>query len=301
MSESLLARVKSDAWARSVAFTWFKCLAVLGVICVVYETISPTYTITDFFLIRHDLPIGLSCLVLVALVALPAMRLPQAASDRLGAFVDRFGLWVVLAVALLVAAGALAGWWLVYQAYPLSMDEFWAVFDARVFGRGMALAPVAPQWRSFAPALEPMWRLDLPGNAAWASTYLPMNAALRALFGLLGSQALSGPFWAGLSIILTYALARDFWPDRRDVAFVAAILLATSSQVVVIAMSPYAMSAHLALNMGWLWLFRRPWSLSPPPASISIFSTRCSPRLSCCSCGGAGNGAWRPSTPPPMR
>jgi hypothetical protein len=137
------------------------------------------------------------------------------------------------------------------------MDEFWAVFDARIFRHGELMAPVAPEWRPYAHALAPYWRLETPGDRFWASTYLPMNAALRALFDLLGSQALAGPFWAALSILFTYDLARRFWPKRPDAAVVAALLLATSAQLIVTAMSPYAMSAHLALNLAWLSLFLR--------------------------------------------
>jgi hypothetical protein len=137
------------------------------------------------------------------------------------------------------------------------MDEVWAVFDAHVFEHGRALAPAPAEWRSFLPAMAPRWRIHVPGNAAWASTYLPMNAVLRAAFGRLGSQALAGPFWAALSILLVHSLARQFWPERRDAAVVAVLLLATSSQLIVTAMTPYAMSAHLALNLLWLWLFLR--------------------------------------------
>ena len=38
---------------------------------------------------------------------------------------------------------------------------------------------------------------------------------------------------------------------------VAAVLLATSSQFLLTAMTPYSMTAHLALNLAWLWLFLR--------------------------------------------
>jgi len=38
---------------------------------------------------------------------------------------------------------------------------------------------------------------------------------------------------------------------------VAVVLLATSTQAIMAAMTPYAMAAHLALNLAWLWLFTR--------------------------------------------
>ncbi len=261
-----------DGWARSVALTWLKALGVLGLICAVYIVTRHGYSISDVFLLRQDLPVAFSCAALIAVVALSSLRLPAPALAFLDRLVERQGLAIVLAAALLVAGGAFAGWWLVYQTYPLSLDEFWAAFDARIFGSGRFLAPVAAQWRAYVPALEPMWRLEIPGAQAWASTYLPVNAAFRGLFGLIGSQALSGPFWAAMSILLVYVLARQFWPARRDAAFVAGILLATSSQLIVTAMSPYAMSAHLALNLAWLWLFLRKGPLAMCAALVVAFA-----------------------------
>jgi hypothetical protein len=255
-----------------VAFTWLKVLLALGVVCGVYVATRRSYLISDTFLTRQDLPVGLTCLFLIGLIALPACRLGARATAAVRGFVERRGLALCLIVAALVAAGAFAGWWLVYQTYPLSLDEFWATFDARIFRRGVMIAPVAPQWRPFVPALEPIWRLVIPGDRGWASTYLPFNAAFQALFGLLGSRALANPFWAGLSVVLTYALARDFWPARRDAAFVAAILLATSSQLIITAMSAYAMTGHLALNLAWLWLFRRKGVLAGVAAMVVAFA-----------------------------
>jgi hypothetical protein len=84
-----------------------------------------------------------------------------------------------------------------------------------------------------------------------------MNAALRAGFGLLGSQAMAGAAWAGASVVLVWDLGRRLWPDRRDAAIVATVLMASSSQLIVTAMTPYATPAHLALNLAWLCLFLR--------------------------------------------
>lgn len=52
---------------------------------------------------------------------------------------------------------------------------------------------------------------------------------------------------------------------------VAALTVATSTQVIVTAMTPYAMSAHLALNMAWLWLFLRKNILSDMIAMVIAF------------------------------
>ncbi|HTO81013.1 MAG TPA: hypothetical protein VMQ73_02210, partial [Methylomirabilota bacterium] len=161
----------------------------------------------------------------------------------------------LVAIMLAIVCGAVwVGSHVVYRDFALAMDEFMADFDARIIAHGRLLASVAPDWRDVVPALQPMFRLELPDNAVWSSAYLPMNAAIRAVFVLLGAPALEGVALAAVAIVAVFALARRLWPERPDAAVVAAVLLACSSQFLVIAMTPYAMTAHLALNMLWLWL-----------------------------------------------
>ncbi len=199
----------------------------------------------------------MASLLLVTLV-LPSARIPAALAGRLDALAKAGGARIAIGAAILVGALALLGWFTVYQQYPLSMDEFWAQFDARIFGRGGLLAELPARWRPLAPALQPAWPLVTPDGRFWVSRYLPVNAAFRALFALAGSQALAGPVFACLSVLTTYALGRRLWPERRDAAPVAALLLASSPQLIFGAMCPYAMPAHLALNLIWLWLFFQP-------------------------------------------
>jgi hypothetical protein len=162
------------------------------------------------------------------------------------------------ALVLVLACGLIwIGTHLVYRSFGLAMDEFMADFDAGIIARGKLLAVVASEWRDYVPALQPIFRLELPGNAHWSSAYLPMNAAIRALFVLLGAPIWQGIVLAGAAIIAVFAVARRLWPDRPDAAVVAAALVACSSQLLITAMTPYAMTAHLALNMIWLWLFLR--------------------------------------------
>ncbi len=140
---------------------------------------------------------------------------------------------------------------------PLSLDEFMARFGAAIHRHGRLLAPVAPAWRPYVAALQPQFLFATPDGALWTSSYLPINAALRALGGLIGAESLVSPGLAALSLAAVYGVGRKLWPERRSTALVAVILLATSSQWLLTAMTPYAMTAHLALNMVWLWLFLR--------------------------------------------
>src|SRR2546430_294118 len=56
-----------------------------------------------------------------------------------------------------------------YLDYALSIDEFMADFDARIIASGRLLASVAPEWREYVPALQPIFRLEVPENQFWVS------------------------------------------------------------------------------------------------------------------------------------
>ena len=97
----------------------------------------------------------------------------------------------------------------------------------------------------------------LGGGAFWVSGYLPVSAGLRAIGGLAGAASLVNPLLTAVSVAAVWGVARRMWPQRPGLALAAAILLATSSQVLVGGMTAYAMPAHLAFNLVWLWLFLR--------------------------------------------
>lgn len=159
-------------------------------------------------------------------------------------------------------AGALAaltgiGTYLILFNYPLTRDEHMVVFDMAVLGGGRLAAPLPPEWRSLAEALTPAFLLPLPGNAAWVSAYGPGNAALRTMFAALADPAFMNPMLAALGGVALFSVARRVFPDSRSAQAVALLLYLTSAQVIVTAMTTYAMTAHLALNMIWLALFLR--------------------------------------------
>jgi hypothetical protein len=248
-------------------------LATIGAVTALNLTVGPAshhlVILTDLLALSEDAIVGVGLAAFLAVV--PFLTLPEAASEGMQALAARFGGRAVLAAAVAVAALAFAGWWQVFQAWPLSGDEFWAAFDTDILRHGRLMAPIPPAWGPYVHALQPTWRLETPDHAFWASTYLPVNAAARAAFALAGSPALAGPAWSALAIGLTWDLARRLWPERRDAAFVAAILLASSAQLIVTAMTPYAMAAHLALNLAWLSLFLRRGALAQAGAIAVAF------------------------------
>jgi hypothetical protein len=179
---------------------------------------------------------------------------------------------VAIAAALFAGIVGYAGAHLVALNYPLSVDEFMAVFDAAIFRGGHLLAPLPAEWQELAKALQPIFLLDPKGAAFWSSSYLPVNAALHAVFAMLGDRALTAPVLAVAAVMAVYGVARLLWPSRPDAAVVAAVLLATSSQFLVTAMTPYAMTAHLALDLVWLWLFLRNTGASHGGAMVVGFA-----------------------------
>ncbi len=240
--------------ALAVALLVIALSAAIVAIDRALSTPQLTY-ISNWFFYAHDafwliaLAIFLGGLAILPLPAAAFVRrsraLPHAPAPSL----------LLLATLVAVMMGAL-GAHQVFQDYPLSRDEFLARFDSRIFRSGLAVAPLAEEWRRYASALA--WQnfmQPVAEHAALVSSYLPVNAALRALVGRWTDESLTGPLLAALAVLSTFGVGRRLWPERSDAAIVAAALVLTSSQVLVTAMTPYAMTAHLAFNMLWLWLF----------------------------------------------
>lgn len=250
----------------------FGMVAIVLLICNFADGVfHGSRALPSFFFRQQDLAILAGLLVLeIALRRIP--RLP----DGLGKLAGRWAASpvftalaqprrpLVAVVALAVACGVI-GWigtGLVFGGYALSTDEVMANFDAAILAHGELMAKVAPAWRGNLSALAPQFVFHPDGGAFWMSSYLPVNAGLRALGVMIGARDWVSPVLATISVIAVFGVGRRLWPDRPQIAWFAAILLATSSQMLITAMTPYAMTAHLAFDLVWLWLFltNRWWS-----------------------------------------
>lgn len=158
---------------------------------------------------------------------------------------------------LFVFALAAAGTYLVFGNYALSRDELLAEFDADFLRAGLLISPLPVEWRPFAAAMQPIFMLPVSPEVGWISGYLPGNAALRALFDLTVGREWTNPALAALAAFALWRIARRLWPGRPGTALVPLVLLAASPQLLTMAMTPYAMTAHLAFNLLWLWCFLR--------------------------------------------
>src|SRR5262249_52515090 len=124
------------------------------------------------FFLAQDAPILLVLSLFLLAVAWAARNgfapIAPVVLDRARGFAPA---WVTALVAGLFIWAASR---LVYQNYALSLDEFMADFDARIIAGGRLLAAIGPEWRDYVPALQPLFRLNVPDNAYWVSFYLPM-------------------------------------------------------------------------------------------------------------------------------
>lgn len=150
-----------------------------------------------------------------------------------------------------------AGTWLVMLRYPMSRDEVLAQFATEYLQHGHLGWPIPADLQPLAKALMPVWTDRWTASGYWVSNYLPVNSALRALFGLLGDAWLAGPTLLVVGMAALWSATRRIWPETSEPAAVALVLALTSSQLLVTAMTPYAMTAHFALNALWLACFLR--------------------------------------------
>lgn len=206
-------------------------------------------SITEFYFRSQDR--YLIVVFFVALIALtyraPRWSIPEIALRR------RHIIAIFVALALLL-------WWGTYALmanYALTRDEDMVLFDMAIFAKGRLLEPLAEIWRGNPKALVPDFLMDVPGSVALVSGYLPGNAMLRLAFSKIADPALMNPLLAAIGGIALFDIARRLFGEDRRAVLVTMVLYVSSAQLLVTAMTVYAMTGHTALNLVWLALFMR--------------------------------------------
>ena len=221
---------------------------------------DPRFTYNVFYVLfaRHE-PAGLAIVALFSLIAaVGLLRRGDAASQQRNENPNRARLLCVLFAITAFVFSAL-GTQIVFHDYALTADEFLSEFQANIFLHGKLQAEVPSAWVSAQHFLSlPEFVKYFPASRSWNSVYLPVYAAMRAVFQSVGLQSLLNPLLAALSVVALYGTARNIWPESKTNALVAIGLLVSSSQFLVMSMTGYSMPAHLALNAIWLWLYSRP-------------------------------------------
>jgi hypothetical protein len=162
--------------------------------------------------------------------------------------------WIIALLAIGVVAVTYAGVVLIFHRYLLADDEYSAWFQALAFSRGQRSPTVPADWCHWIGALTPT-SVYSDSSCSWRLSYLPLHSMLQAPFIALGVDRLGVPLTAGASVWLVASIARKLWPSRPTRAYVAALTLATSTQVLIMSMTMYSMPTHLLFTLMWLWLY----------------------------------------------
>lgn len=196
-----------------------------------------------------------SLAMLAALVAALAIAPLRDAATRLAALVSRYpGRTCVAAFVVLAVASRT-----VYLAFPLSMDEYAPLLQARIFAQG-DLAATYPRElldRMVLPGFQGAFVLVNHETGQAVSGYWPGLALLMTPFAAIGMDWALNPLLGALGLLIIGDLARQATghEDARGWAMLAAL---ACPQYTVNAISYYAMPGLLTLNLLYLWLLLRP-------------------------------------------
>lgn len=226
------------------------CAALYGLAVDPWLPLQPPTAFPRYLAYTQDFPIAIIMVAMFVLLARIEAR------PRLLALRPSLAIGVVTAMAVAAAVIRMFALW----DFDLTRDEQMVGFDAAIYAKGMVFAPFPPAWREWYGALNLAFLLPVGDRDGWVSNYLPGNAAIHALLGQFIPPALVCPLLLLVAGFALWRITRRIWPDSPGTQAVVLLLFAGSSQAIVMAATRYAMTAHLTLNLCWLWLFlqRRP-------------------------------------------
>ncbi|MET0364782.1 MAG: hypothetical protein ABW169_09010, partial [Sphingobium sp.] len=209
-----------------------------------------TVALPEYLFMKQDMPVLIGMAVgLIALIPIDRQKGVGAPAVPSG--------WAIALAAVLAVVAARIGRDLIFHAYSPSRDELMVEMAAAYFADGHIGWPIPAEWLPHARAMMPEFFSPYGADHVWTSIYLPVHAAIRALFVRMGDGDWASPLTLGVGLIALWDVAKRLFPDRRDARGVVMILALTSAQLVATAMTPYAMTSHFAFNMIWMALILR--------------------------------------------
>ena len=252
-----------QGWLDRIAFL-LVVLGIFGVVAVgrigrpgMLNPGTGTNTFFEQYRLHEPMFLAIMALFAVATAVLARRGVPdETGADTSWAAAPWSGVRLVALAASVFAITAL-GTWAVMHAFPLSMDEYAAAFQARAFAEGRVAVALPETLRQFGPALKPVFVVYDAETNSWLSAYWPGYGLLRALFLRIEADQLLNPLLAAASVPLVYLCALRLWPGDRARAWMAVGFLVLSSQFLFMSMTGYAMPAHLVISLLWLYAYAR--------------------------------------------
>lgn len=164
--------------------------------------------------------------------------------------------WTIAAVLFpLLCAGAL----FVYHDYPLSMDEYSALFQAKAFAAGRLAGQFPPDLldRLVPPYFQNGFLAVSRSSGEVAANYWPSFSLILAPFAWLGVPWALNPLLGALAIPAIHRLATQV-TGSREAAGWAVMLTIASPVFIASSISFYAMQAHLLANLLYALLLLQP-------------------------------------------
>lgn len=164
--------------------------------------------------------------------------------------------WLAAAVAFPLLCAASLG---AYHAFPLSMDEYTALFQAETFAAGKRAGAFPPELLdSLIPRIfQNHFFLVSRATGEVSASYWPGFALLLAPFAALGIPWAANPAIGALTLPALHRLTEQVTGSREAAGWALAIALA-SPAFVVTSISYYSMPAHLLLNLLYALLLLQP-------------------------------------------
>jgi hypothetical protein len=191
-------------------------------------------------------------LLILALAALVPVHSPGA---RIFRWAGEHPVLIAAVSFIVLCCGAL----LVYHNHPLSMDEYAAYFQSRVFAAGHLAGqfPLPVMDWLIPPGFQEFFLNVSPTTGQVASTYWPAHALILTPFALIGIPWACNPLLSALTLIVIHRLALRIFADTEAAGF--ALLLTVASPVFFgIGISYYSMPSHLLANSLYALLLVRP-------------------------------------------
>jgi hypothetical protein len=147
----------------------------------------------------------------------------------------------------------------VYHNHPLSMDEYAAYFQSRIFAAGHLNGQFPPQILDWLipPAFQDLFLSVSHVTGKVASSYWPAHALIMTPFTRIGIPWACNPVLSALTLLVVHRLALHMFEDTEAAGLV--LLLTVASPVFFgIGISYYSMPAHLLANSLYALLLVRP-------------------------------------------
>lgn len=205
-----------------------------------------------FLLTTYDVKAAWLGLVICFLAALWSRHEPILRSVG---FIGRRPRALALAIPALLGLGAIV----VYHDYPLSMDEYAAIFQSKVFASGSLAAKLPHRLVDWliVRGFNGSFLIASPETGRAIEAYWPGFALLLTPFQFLDIPWLCNALLSGLSIYLIYWITREVTDDPVAAGWAMLFTLA-SGAFIADGISYYSMQAHLAANLFFVALLVKP-------------------------------------------